>query len=245
MMRGYGIMKAKYEELFQENIVMTMAQLKSATNRSRESIMRDLKGIGYYSSYNERGKFYTLRDIPEFDELGLWKYQGAYFSSRHTLLDTAVHLISISDIGHTHEELEKLLEIGIQNTLLKLTEKGRITRRKERNQFVYYAANQQEECSIVPVEPLVPSVQDYPEVKPILIIDILVAALRGYDTDSEAHSYLNQTGSQATIEQIGLIFRHYGIGKKTLRFRNNVGFFLSARVLSASSANAGCSSPDF
>ena len=207
-------MKTKYEELFQKNVVMTMAQLKSATGRPRESILRDLKGIGYYSSYNARGKFYTLDNIPEFDDLGLWKYQEAYFSIRRTLRDTAVYLVSISDGGHTHEELQQLLGIGIQNTLLKLTGEGKITRRKERNQYVYYAANQQEECNIVPVEPLVPSAQDYPEVEPVLIIDILVAALRGYDTDSEAHSYLNQTGSQATIEQIGMIFRHYGIGKK-------------------------------
>jgi len=208
-------MQAKgYIELFQENVVMTIDQLKLATGKVRESILRDLRGIGYYSSYNASGRFYTLVNIPEFDDRGLWKYQGAYFSIRHTLLDTAVYLISISDVGHTHEELQQLLGIGIQNTLRKLTEEGKITRRKERNQYVYYAPDQQQECDMVPVEPLVPSVQDCPDIEPILIIDILVAALRGYDTDSEALNYLNQIGSQATLEQVMMVFAHYCIGKK-------------------------------
>lgn len=208
-------MQAKgYYELFQENVVMTIDQLKLATGKVRESILRDLRGIGYYSSYNASGKFYTLANIPEFDDLGLWKYQGAYFSIRRTLLDTAVHLINIPDDGYTHDELKQLLGIGIQNTLYKLTVEGRIIRRKERNQFVYYGVDQQEEHSAEQIEPLVPSVQNYPDIAPIVIIDVLVAALRGYDTDSEAYSYLKQTGSQATIEQIRMIFRHYGIGKK-------------------------------
>ena len=76
----------RYEELFQENVVMTMDHLKLLTGRPRESILRDLRGIGYYSSYNARGKFYTLGSIPEFDGLGLWRYRQAYFSVRRISL---------------------------------------------------------------------------------------------------------------------------------------------------------------
>ena len=82
---------SKYEELFRENVVMTIDRLKQVTGQPRESILRDLKSIGYYSSYNGRGKYYTLSSAPEFDDLGLWKYQDAYFSIRGTLLDTAEH----------------------------------------------------------------------------------------------------------------------------------------------------------
>ena len=82
------MLPSRYMELFHENVVMTIDHLKLATGRPRESILRDLKGIGYYSSYNERGKFYTLDSTPEFDDLGLWKYRHAFFSIKRTLLDT-------------------------------------------------------------------------------------------------------------------------------------------------------------
>ena len=112
---------SRYNEVFRENVVMTMDQLKLAVSQPRESILRDLKKIGYYSSYNARGKFYTLADIPEFDSLGLWKYRSAYFSIRRTLLQTIVHLVSVSDAGHSHGELRQALGIDIQNALYQLS----------------------------------------------------------------------------------------------------------------------------
>jgi len=121
---------SRYEELFRENVVMTIDQLKQLTGRPRESILRDLKSIGYYSSYNGRGKYYTLGNTPEFDSLGLWKYQGAYFSIRRTLLDTAEYLVSVSNAGCTHDELRLMLGIGIQNSLYQLIVAGKVARRQ-------------------------------------------------------------------------------------------------------------------
>ena len=110
----------RYKEWFLENVVMTMEQLRAATGQPRESILRDLKSVGYYSSYNARGKFYTLASIPEFDTLGLWKYRSAFFSNKSTLLDTAEYLVSISNAGCTHDELRRILGIDIQNSLYRL-----------------------------------------------------------------------------------------------------------------------------
>ena len=213
-----------YIELFRENVVITMEYLKIATARPRESILRDLKRIGYYSSYNERGKFYTLGSIPEFDDLGLWRYQHAYFSSRRTILDTAEYLVNTSSAGYTHDELRRILGIGIQNSLYQLTMAGRIVRRQVGAQYVYFGKNnigeQAEQRSALPIEPIVrkiirfPGARVYPGMEPILVIDVLVAALRGYDTDSAALSYLHQAGSPVTEQQVMAVFRYYDIGKK-------------------------------
>ena len=214
----------RYEELFQENVVVTMEHLKLATGRPRESILRDLKGIGYYSSYNERGKFYTLDSTPEFDDLGLWNYRGAYFSIRRTLLDTAEYLVSVSDAGYTHDELRRILGIGIQNSLYQLTIEKKIARRLVGAQYVYFGmeniGEQWEKRGTTPVEPIVRKkvrihgAHSHPNMDLALVIDILVAALRGHETDSAAHSYLHQMGSPATAQQVMTVFRHYGIGKK-------------------------------
>jgi hypothetical protein len=213
-----------YAELFHENVVMTMESLKMATGRPRESILRDLKGIGYFSSYNARGKFYALGGTPEFDDLGLWRHRDAYFSIRHTLLDTAEYLVSGSNAGFTHDELRRILGIEIQNSLHQLTTAGRIARQQVGRQYVYFGkesiAMQFEERRAIPIEPIARNAagragaRPRPDVDPVLVIEILVAALRGHETDSAAHGYLRQTGSKATGQQVAAVFRYYDIGKK-------------------------------
>ena len=214
----------RYEELFQDNVVLTMDHLMQATGRPRESILRDLKSIGYYSSYNERGKFYTLEGTPEFDDLGLWKYRHAYFSAKRTLLDTIEYLVSVAHAGYTHDELRRILGIGIQNTLYQLTVAGRIVRQQVGSQYVYFGREQAGEQAghrdIMPIAPIVrksaraPGARGYPDMNPELVIDILVAVLRGHETESEAHSYLKRAGSSATAQHVTMVFRYYDIGKK-------------------------------
>ncbi|MCL2153986.1 MAG: hypothetical protein FWH57_13745 [Oscillospiraceae bacterium] len=218
------MISSRYEKLFRENVVMTIEHLKLEIGRPRESILRDLKNMGYYSSYNERGKFYTLCSTPEFDGLGLWKYSNAYFSIRRTLLDTAEYLVSTSNAGYTHDELRQILGIGIQNSLHTLTITDKIVRRQIGAQYVYFGkesiGKQGEKRNAMPDPPIVrksikmPGVRSYPDMEPALVIDILIAALRGYDADSAALSYLHSTGSPVTAQQVTTVFRYYDIGKK-------------------------------
>jgi hypothetical protein len=222
--------KGRYEILFLEHVVMTMDLLKLETGQPRESVLRDLKGIGYYSSYNARGKFYTLSSTPKFDELGLWKYRNAFFSSKRTLLDTAEYLVGASSAGYTHDELRQILGIQIQNSLYQLTIEGRIVRQQTRGQYVYFGkeciGNQLEKRAAVPYQPIMrkaaktSAAKCHPDMDPLLVIDILVAVLRGYDTDSTAHGYLNRTGSSVTAEQVAAVFCFYDIGKKNSTIQN-------------------------
>jgi len=114
-----------------------MEHLRLAVRQPRESILRDLRGIGYYSSYNERGKYYTLEGIPDFDGFGLWRYRRTYFSARRTTLDTAEYLVNASATGHTHGELRGILHRAPKNTLYQLAMAGRDTQRQHGAQYVY------------------------------------------------------------------------------------------------------------
>ena len=214
----------RYEEIFHENVVMTIEHLKLATGQPRESILRDLKNIGYYSSYNARGKFYTLDSTPEFDCLGLWSYRDAYFSARRTLLETAEYLVGSSDAGYSHDELRQILGIGIQNSLYQLAMANRVVRRRVGSQYIYFGRGNTDEQwakrSAMPIKPVerkasgATAAQGQPNMDPTLVIDILVAVLRGHETCSAAYSYLHQAGSSVTAHQIAVVFRHYDIGKK-------------------------------
>jgi len=217
-------MRINYEAIFQENVIMTMDHLKLVTGRLRESILRDLKGIGYYSSYNARGKYYTLIGIPAFDSNGLWKFRNAFFSIRRTLLDTAEYLIKISDAGYTHDALRKMLGIEIQNSLLQLTTSGKLVRRRIGDMYIYFSNDnineQEEKRRTLPLETITrkpikeSKIQIIPEIEPALVIDILVAVLRGHYTVYETLIYMNQKGSPVTVQQVEAVFQKYEICKK-------------------------------
>ena len=214
----------RYEEVFRENVVVTIEHLKQLIGRPRESILRDLKSIGYYSSYNARGKFYTLDSTPSFDENGLWKYRGAYFSSRRSILGTVEHLVNGSSNGYTHDELRSILGVGIQNSLYQLVKSDRVLRRQVGMQYVYFGkeqfGKQWEKRERLPAPTITrhrskdPDDRGYPDMNPMHVIDILIAVIRGHEAEPSAYSYLKLAGSPVTSEQITAVFTYYDIGKK-------------------------------
>ena len=222
-------MTINYEANFQKNVIMTMERLKLETGRPRESILRDLKKIGYYSSYNARGKYYTLIGIPVFDSNGLWKYRNAFFSIRRTLLDTAEYLIKTSDAGYTHDALRKILGIEIHNSLFQLTASGKLVRHRIDDMYVYFSndnvCEQEEKRRNLPPDTIirkpvrVGKSQTIPEIEPALVIDILVAVLRGHNTVCETLNYMMHTGSPVTMQQVETVFQKYEIGKKNSQIR--------------------------
>ena len=77
------------------------------------TVFRRLRGIGYRSSYSHAGAYYTLADIPEFDEHDLWYFQHVGFSRHGTLKATARQLVETADDGRTHTELEQRLRVRV------------------------------------------------------------------------------------------------------------------------------------
>jgi len=108
-------------QIFKENLILDMNSIqKSFPNRSRCSIYRDLHEIGYISSYNKAGRYYTLKSIPQFDTDGIWRHEGVFFSSHGSLKVTVKHMVDISAAGNTHPELKHTLGLRVHNTLLDL-----------------------------------------------------------------------------------------------------------------------------
>jgi len=58
--------------------------------RSRMTVFRRLQQVGYLSSFTHGGRFYTLENIPQFDEFGLWFHRDIGFSQAGTLKETVV-----------------------------------------------------------------------------------------------------------------------------------------------------------
>src|SRR6266545_3129151 len=84
--------------LFRKRPIVTLDTLfGTLRTRSRMSVFRRLSAIGYLTSYSHTGRYYTLQEIPEFDEEGLWHYQGVCFSRQGSLKNTVEHIVNDSE----------------------------------------------------------------------------------------------------------------------------------------------------
>lgn len=67
--------------LFRRRLVVEVGALfETLGTRSRMTVFRRLKRVGYLTSYTHAGRYYTLLEIPRFDEFGLWFHQQIGFS---------------------------------------------------------------------------------------------------------------------------------------------------------------------
>jgi hypothetical protein len=124
--------------LFQKQKIATLAELKEAVSSSAAmTVFRKLKALGYQTSYSHRGKYYTLTDIPEFDDLGLWCYRAVRFSRDGNLLATAQRFVEEAQLGFTASELRDFLQVDVKQALLHLYRHKRIGREQIGGRYVY------------------------------------------------------------------------------------------------------------
>lgn len=137
----------KYDEsivkkFFMRNKIATMEQLKALLGTNvNMTIIRKLRQLSYLSSYSHRGKYYTLNEIAEFDDLGLWTLEPAMFSKYGTLVKTVKAFIDKSDDGLSAGGLESLLKVDPKESLLNLFRKKEVQRAKISGKYVYFSSD--------------------------------------------------------------------------------------------------------
>lgn len=128
-------------KLFHKEKCVTIQDISQALDYSGRSVQRLLKKLGYYSSFTHNGKWYTLEQIPEFDENGLWFYQGIGFSKLRDLAATINYLVDNSAKGLTASELSGILSSSCPPILNKMYKARKINRVKATRNFVYISIN--------------------------------------------------------------------------------------------------------
>jgi hypothetical protein len=190
--------------------------------RSRMSVFRRLSAIGYFSSYSHAGRYYTLRDIPQFGADGLWHYQGVGFSRFGSLKSTVEHMVVKADSGCTHDELHVRLQVRVHNTLLDLVRNHRIGREHFERQYLYMSpdpkvaslqmARRRREQAALGTTPLPAS----------MIIEVLLELIQGATVHGDVDrivARLAARGISLTPEQVAVVFNKYGV-KKTAPSRS-------------------------
>ncbi|MDP7080187.1 MAG: hypothetical protein QF415_09875 [Candidatus Undinarchaeales archaeon] len=109
---------------------------------STRTIFRKLKDTGYLTSYNMNGEMLTSPTTPDFDENGLWEYQGARFSAWKNLGPTIRALVDGSEQGLTAYELGRLLSHpNVHHHLLECVRKDQLVRTRLQGCSVYFSAD--------------------------------------------------------------------------------------------------------
>jgi len=122
--------------------IATLEQLKAAlSTQGTMTIFRKLKQAGYLSSYSHRGKYYTLSDVPRFDESGLWSHHSIWFSKYGNLVATVKEFVQEARCGFTASELEMVLHVECKRALLKLFREGHLIRENISGVFVYFSGH--------------------------------------------------------------------------------------------------------
>lgn len=132
------------KKLLKAQKIASMVELKEALGTDVDvTVFRKLAELGYLTSYSHRGQYYTLEQLPKFDDWGLWSFRSVYFSERGTLRATAKTLVNESEKGFFAAELEDLLHVEVKGCLRKLVTEKEISREKICGRFLY--------CSSTPV----------------------------------------------------------------------------------------------
>lgn len=201
-------------------IVQLDALCRALKTRSHMSVFRRMKPLGYLTSYTHRSRFYTLRDIPRFDEFGLWFYGNVGFCQSGTVKAAVKELVDKSEAGRTQQELQNILRVRVQNALLDHARAGRVGRKAigQRN-WLYLshtasrAASQwggrqaQKKRAAVLVGPLTA----------VMTIEVLVEVLQSSHvlvTPEQVVRRLHHQGVSVPLEHVQWVFERYGLGKK-------------------------------
>ena len=103
----------------------------------RMAVYRALKDIAYQTSYSHGGRYYALKEMMEFDQHGLWSARSVWFSTHGTLMATLEQFVHDAARGYLSSELEALLHVGAKESLLRLTQQGRVSRERVAHGYLY------------------------------------------------------------------------------------------------------------
>ena len=203
---------------FKRKKVLTKAELLRKTGCSTMTAWRLLQRHGYFSSYNENARYYTIEGIPKFDQHGLWAHRNARFSKWGSLTKTIIGLVQESSAGLTAEQLQQLLEVkNVKPTLTRLVQNKSLTRETLDGRFVYFPLQQaprrkqqkqrkkenqevREAHSLPPLEQII-----------ALLVEII---RRPKNTPRQWARRLTQQGVRVATGDIQLVLDHYRIDPK-------------------------------
>lgn len=205
-------------DAFQRKKVLTKEELLKATGCSTMTAWRLLRQHGYFTSYNDNARRYTIEGIPQFDEHGLWSHGTARFSKWGSLTKTLIGLVQQSSAGLTAQQLQQLLQLkNVQPHLTRLIQKKSLSREKMEGRFIYFSVpkalatkqhkQRKEQIQQARAQPILPPLEQ--------IVALLVEIIgHPQSTPKQWAAQLSRQGVRIGIQPIQAVLDHYQIDPK-------------------------------
>ena len=218
-MRPIKITQQEIVDSIRKFKVIKIKRLVDDLDCSDWTLFNKLKGL-YYTSYNFKGQYITLKDIPIFDENGIWEYQQARFSNWGNVEETICHIVDRSTAGISAGEIAETLQIQTHNQLLKCRRKGLLVSVQYGRKQVYYSLDgkkrrhQMEAREAMVRESLKLMKQKTPSNK--TIIDVLLVMVKHNETKPENIVHiLTSMGKRMNTSDVTWVINEYGIKKNS------------------------------
>jgi hypothetical protein len=129
----------KIKSILKKKIIFTFVELLLLLNCSIRTGRSKLKEWQTYNSYNKNGKFYTMPNVPHFNERGLWCYKGVCFSKHGNLQNTVVHLVNQAQSGLTGKQIGEIVGLPARSFLHHFRNSRGLLREKHDGVYVYFS----------------------------------------------------------------------------------------------------------
>jgi len=185
--------------------------------RSVPSFHRDLAKLKCITSYTDNSRYYTLPDIPDYNEHGLWRHGSIMFSINSTAKETVRKLICESSSGLSHAELQGILGIRLYNPLKALVQEEAITSVTDGNKLVFFSGNEAiSERQRDNRSDIANAIAEHPFNLNTTIDVLLAVFMENKSTSEDAYRFLKSCKyPHITLKEVVEIFTYYKLpGKK-------------------------------
>ena len=168
-----------------------------------------------HTSYNQNGKYYTLPEIPRFDQHGLWRHKDVAFSRHGNLKKTIIHLVCTSRVGLSGRQLGEILGLSPQSFLHHFCDCPGICRGKHEGVYIYFAEEALVHEKQVRQRYSLIRPPSFVSITDTEAIQILVAIIRHHGISAEAILVLPEIKkSKIKLPAIQGFLEHHGLVKK-------------------------------
>lgn len=193
--------------------VITLPELMKELHRSLRTVRRRLKAWGALASFNYNSRFYTLPELPRFDEHGLWFHRAMGFSRHGHLPQTIVALVRQAPGGLSAAELGQRLRLDPRSFLWHFHEHPDLQREKHQGHYVYFAAEPAVAARQKTVRRATPTPVALPSAEEA--IAVLVQAIQHPERSPEQlAAHLHKTYPHLSAQAIVALFAHHHLTLK-------------------------------
>ncbi|MCP4393653.1 MAG: hypothetical protein GY804_05225 [Alphaproteobacteria bacterium] len=203
------------KNLFNEHKILSLSEVAEKYDYSIRTIQRKFAALSVLKSYNKNSRYFTLPEIPEFNQHGIWFHEDIYFSKHGDLRSTVQNLICTSESGLNGNEIGEIVNLLPRSFMHHFRNIEGIFRDKYDGVFIYFSNDPEvyKNQSINRNQSI-----SMKEISDANAVKLLVEYIKNPDLSSEELSItlMNRTKTNLSPSMILDFFSFYGIVKKNV-----------------------------